>query len=73
MKLFRVRVKTNQREETLAVTDNRIDVSVKAKPEQGAANERVIALIAFHFQLPVKNVRITKGHHSQSKSVSITP
>ena len=59
------------KKESLTVSASRFDVSVKEKAERNQANARVIALIAAHFKVPVKQVRIVSGHHAPSKILSI--
>ncbi len=54
-----------------ALPNNRFKISVKAKPEQGAANARVIELVAKHFNVPQKKVRIIKGHKTPTKILEI--
>ena len=41
--------------------------SLKEKPERNQANTRLIALVAEHFKVLVKKVRIVNGHHHPSK------
>ena len=72
MRTFRVRVKTNQRKESLVVSGDCINVAVKEKPEQGAANKRIITLIATHFSVAQKKVRITRGLRAPSKFVNVS-
>jgi uncharacterized protein YggU (UPF0235/DUF167 family) len=67
MKTYRVKVAAGQRKETLSVSGERIQVSVKEKPSGGTANRRVIELIAMHFGVPVKRVRIMQGHQAPRK------
>ena len=43
------------------------DISVKEKAERNMANSRVIELVAEHFKVPTKKVRIINGHHHPSK------
>ena len=43
------------------------EVSVKEKAERNEANNRVLALVASHFKVPVAKVRIVNGHRHPSK------
>jgi len=52
--------------------DDRIEISVKEKPERNMANKRVIELIALHLEVPKDKVRIVSGHHRSSKLLSIS-
>ena len=47
------------------------EVSVREKPEANMANKRVLALMAKALKIPAARIRITKGHHSPSKILSI--
>ncbi len=67
-----VRVRTGARKESVAeVSKGRFEVSVREKPEQNLANERVRELVAIHFRVPKTRVRIVKGHHRPSKLISV--
>ncbi|MFZ2303531.1 MAG: DUF167 domain-containing protein [Minisyncoccia bacterium] len=46
-------------------------VSVKEPAEQNLANKRVLELVAAHFGLSSKQIRIISGHHSSGKMLSI--
>lgn len=46
-------------------------ISVKEKAERNMANDRVLELISFHFQIPKNKVRIINGHHTPTKLLSI--
>ena len=43
------------------------EISVKEKAERNLANNRVLALVAKHFKVPVNKVRIVNGHRHPSK------
>jgi len=60
-----------KRESVRVIADDTIAIAVKEKPERNLANLRIIELVARHFDLPVKNVRIVKGRRSPSKMFSI--
>ncbi len=69
---IRVKVKSGMKKESLHVMSKSLfEVSVREKPLQNQANARVLVLIARHFGVPVKQVRIMGGHHSPSKLVRI--
>ncbi len=46
-------------------------VIVRQKAERNQANIRVVELVAEHFGISVKSVRIVSGHHSPSKLLAI--
>lgn len=71
--LIRVRVRPNARKETLIeVDESKFEISVKEKAHEGAANARAIVLIARHFRVPVKRVRILRGHRQASKIIELS-
>ena len=43
------------------------EISVKEKAERNLANDRVIELLAKHYNLPKGKIRIVNGHHSPTK------
>lgn len=47
------------------------DISVKEKAERNGANSRVIELVAGHFKVSTKKVRIINGHHHPSKLLTV--
>ena len=51
--------------------DGRLKICVKAMPENGQANARVIKFLAKYFVVPQKNVEIIRGHTNKYKSVAI--
>jgi uncharacterized protein YggU (UPF0235/DUF167 family) len=53
------------------VSDTHFAISVKEKAQQNLANRRVEELVAIHFKIPAKQIRIISGHHSPSKILSI--
>jgi len=46
-------------------------LSVKVKAERNMANQRVRELLAEHFSVPVKKIRMIRGHRSNKKLISI--
>lgn len=68
----RVRVTADAKKESVeALSDTRLKIAVKQPPEQGAANARVVELVAAHFNVPRKTVRIIKGHKTPSKILAV--
>ncbi len=69
---IKVRVKTGAKNESIReLAEGRFEISVREKPEANMANERVVELVAGRLGLPVKKLRIVKGHHHPSKILSI--
>lgn len=60
-----------KREVFKKVKDDSFLASVKEPAEQNLANRRVLELVASHFSLQPKQIRIISGHHSPSKIFSI--
>jgi uncharacterized protein YggU (UPF0235/DUF167 family) len=52
-------------------SEDHFEISVREKAERNMANARVLVLIAEHFKIPVKKVRIVNGHHHPSKLLVI--
>jgi uncharacterized protein YggU (UPF0235/DUF167 family) len=48
-------------------SEDHFEVSVKEKAERNMANNRVLALVASHFEVPISRVRIINGHRHPSK------
>ena len=66
-------MRTGVRKEGVAsLPDKRLEVAVQEKPEGGKANTRVIELVARHFKVPISSVRITRGHTTPSKLLTIS-
>ncbi len=67
-----VRVTVNAKKETVTVvTENKLAISVKVKAQHNEANERIVVLVARHFKVEEKNVRIVRGHKSASKVLMV--
>ena len=60
-----------KREAVEALSKSRLKILVKQKPEHGAANARVVELVARHFKVPAKAVRIVRGHKTPSKILEV--
>lgn len=65
---IRVRVKTGSRGEHIEkVGEKRYKISVREKPEQNAANRRVLRLLATELKASIKSIRFISGQKSSSK------
>jgi uncharacterized protein YggU (UPF0235/DUF167 family) len=70
--IVRVKVKAGVRKEIFRrVSEEAFEISVKEKALVNRANERVMMLIAQHFCVSVKKVRMVSGHHRPNKRISI--
>ncbi len=68
-----VRVEAGAKKEVVEVAGKgRLKISVKQKPQLGAANKRVVELAAKHFKVPIKSVHILRGHKTPSKILNIS-
>ena len=67
---MRIRVKAEagaRKEKFDKVSEGVFAISVLEKPQLNRANARIRALIAAHYKIPPKSVRIVSGHHAKSK------
>ena len=72
--LIRVRVKAGARRERFAeMAPGKFEIDVKEKAEANAANARVRTLIARHFRVSEKSVRIESGHQRPNKTLRVPP
>ena len=62
-----VLVKPNAKKESVTVSDGVYVVRVNAPPVEGAANERVIELLAEHLDRPKSSIQLVHGHRSRRK------
>lgn len=70
-KYVRVKVRAGARKESFEQKSDSFVICVKEPAEGNRANARVIALIARHFRVPERSVRILTGHRSPSKKLLI--
>jgi uncharacterized protein YggU (UPF0235/DUF167 family) len=66
-----VRVVAGASVERLEEQKGRLTIWVTQPAKQNLANRRVIELVARHFKLPLKKVRVISGHHTPAKLFSI--
>ena len=67
-----VQVKPNSRKESVDVNaDGSYVVRVNAPPVEGAANERVVELLAEFFNRPKSSIELVSGHRSKRKIFEI--
>lgn len=60
-----------KKEEVLEIAPDSFEVKVKPQPKQGRANARLVELLAEHFNLPERDVKIIAGFKTPSKTISI--
>lgn len=69
---IRVRVSAGAKKESFAKGESdSFLVTVKEPAEGNLANRRVLELIATHFGILPKQIRIISGHHSPGKILSV--
>lgn len=68
-----VRATPGSRSEALLIEENRVSVKVRAKPQDGAANEAVIRLVALALNLAPSRVELLRGATSREKLLRILP
>lgn len=71
---MRITVKVHagaKRDSVKKLSETRYEVSVREAAAQNAANIRLVQIIAAHFGVSAKQVRIIKGHHSPAKHLFI--
>ncbi len=69
---IRVRVAAGAKRESFEPSsEDSFLVSVKEPAEQNRANKRVLELVAEHFGIEPKQIRIVSGHHSPGKILSL--
>ena len=68
----RVRVTAGAKRETIEELSNtRLEIAVKQKPAQSAANARVVEIVARYYKVPKNKVRIVRGHATPSKILEV--
>jgi len=60
-----------KKEEFKILQENKFEIRVKEKAERNLANKRVVELVADHFEIDPKKVKIVSGHQSPSKMLSV--
>jgi len=70
--LIKVHVHPCSKEEGVAqIGPDAFKVSVREKPENGAANARVFEVLAMYFAVPAGKIRLIKGAHESHKIFEI--
>lgn len=66
-----LRVTPGARRERIELVDGRLQVKVRAKPQDGAANDAVLALLATALGTAPSRLRLLRGATSREKLVQI--
>jgi uncharacterized protein len=67
-----LRVQPRARRAALAIAGGMLNAAVTAPPEDGKANDAVIALLAEAWRLPKSTFEIVKGQTARSKTVRVS-
>lgn len=66
-----LRVTPGARSEGIVIADSMLQVKVRARPTEGAANAAVIRLLAGALGLPKSHIELLRGDRSRDKLVRI--
>lgn len=69
--LIKVKVTAHAKHDSIEKTAKGLAITVRAKPENNMANNRVRELLAMHFDVPLNKVKIVSGHKMSSKTIEI--
>lgn len=69
--LIKIHVVANSSVSNIQELGNELKIRVKAKPIGGKANKEIIGILAMHFGVHKRNVKIINGQHSNKKIVEI--
>ena len=67
-----LRVTPGARTEAIDIADGRLLVKVRARPQDGAANEAVLALLAQALGVAASRLRMLRGATARDKTVQLT-
>ena len=71
MRIF-VTAKPNAKKETVVAIDRaHYQVGVKESPQDGRANEAILAALSRHLKIPRSKFTILTGHRSKNKMIGI--
>ncbi|UPA28391.1 MAG: DUF167 domain-containing protein [Verrucomicrobiota bacterium] len=59
------------RSEVIVQEDGSLKIKVQNPPEDGKANKAILRLIAKHYQVPPRNVKIVSGEKSHQKIIEV--
>ena len=72
LRFIKVKVTVGSSKESVEVEkENTLRIAVNERAEENRANDRVVELVARHFSVAPKAVRIVSGHHQRSKMLRI--
>ncbi|MEK7552137.1 MAG: DUF167 domain-containing protein [Patescibacteria group bacterium] len=69
---IKVKVFTESNKEAIErISADKFECHLKEKPQNNAANKKLLSIIAEYLGLPENKIKIVKGHHSPSKILSV--
>lgn len=68
-----LRVTPGARSEGIELADGRVQVKVRARPQDGAANDAVLALLAKALGIGASRIELLRGATSREKLVRLPP
>lgn len=72
MKVINIRVIPNAKKNDVSNEEDGLKVHVNAPPLNGKANKAAIELLAKHFKITKRDIRIIKGQRSRQKVVEVS-
>ena len=69
---LRVRVTPGARTEAISIVEGKVQVKVRAKPQDGAANTAVAVLVAKALGIPKSRCTMLRGATSREKVLGVT-
>ncbi len=70
--LMRIRVTPGSKHESVSLGKKGVlEVSVKEPAEGNRANARAMAVVAIHLGIPLKALRLVRGHHLRVKILEV--
>lgn len=61
----------SRKQEIIELGEDNYKIYVKASPSKGEANKEVCKLVAKFFDVPISRVKISRGHKSRTKLITI--
>ncbi|MEK7647307.1 MAG: DUF167 domain-containing protein [Patescibacteria group bacterium] len=72
-KTYQVSAKPNAKENKIELTGEKaLKIWVAASPHEGAANKKIIKMLAEYFNTAPSNIKIIRGHNGKNKIIAVT-
>ena len=69
--ILKIKVKPNSRKQEIEEKPDLLIISLKSPPENNQANIELIKILAKHFDLDAKKIKILKGKTSRNKIIEV--